>query len=88
MLNLTQNQIDDKAKDIKKAIKDSSDNFLKKNYLILKRKRKNTRLECILISDCELNTLVFKAPEEIELYIDTVCFYMALDHYNIPDYRW
>jgi hypothetical protein len=84
----TQEQVDQKAQEIKRNIKTSIYDFLQENYKILQRRRKNTRLEMILIDDCTIDTLKFKSPEHINLNVETLCFYMALDYYNVPENMW
>ena len=87
MQNLTQVDIDKKAEEIKKGIVNTSE-FLYNNYKILLKKKNNTRLELILIDDCIKKTLYFKSPEHIDFNLKTVCFYLALEHYNVPCEKW
>lgn len=84
MFKITQKDIDIKANEIRSNI-NNIHAFLYKNYKILLKKRDgNTIDDMLLIGDCEEETLDFKAPEQIEGYIRTLCFYLALEHYNIP----
>ncbi len=62
--------------------------FLYKNYEILLNKPRPTRLDNILIDDCQNNTLSYKAPEQIELNFETICFYLALEKFNIEPKYW
>jgi hypothetical protein len=63
-------------------------NFLYKNYQVLLNKNRPTRLDTILINDCQNNTLPYKAPEQIELNFKTICFYMAMKELNIEPKYW
>jgi hypothetical protein len=61
--------------------------FLQDNYNILKKKY-NTSLEMLIIKQIEKNELRYRAPEIIRLYVETIAFYMALEHFKIPVEKW
>ena len=89
--NITQSDIDNKAKEFKSNIPyalSSRHEFLKNNYKILYRKKNPVYLDLILINDCINNSLDYRAPECIDFSIDTICFYLALDYYKISDIDW
>jgi hypothetical protein len=84
---LTQDIIDKRIKKLKNSINDT-DTFLKNNYKILKKKSTNTKLEIIFMKNLEKNNLVYQSPEAIELFLDTLCFYMVLEEFGIPCDEW
>lgn len=87
MLNITQEQVEKLAQEIKNSITDSTV-FLKENYRILKKKKCNSGQERIFISNIEKNNLYYQSPESIDLFVDTVCFYMALEKLKVPIHLW
>lgn len=84
---LTQDIIYERIKELKKNI-NNTDTFLKNNYKILKKKSTNTQLEIIFIKNLEKNNLVYQSPEAVELFLDTLCFYMVLEEFGIPCDKW
>jgi len=87
MSNITQEQVEQSAQEIKNNITDNMV-FLKQNYNILKKKIHNTKQERIFISNLEINNFIYQSPEAVNLFIDTVCFYMALEKLNVPTNLW
>ena len=84
MIKRTQKDIDIKANEILSNI-NNSHAFLYKNYkILLKKRRGNTIDDMLLIENCEQESLDFKAPEQIQDFVKTICFYLALEDYNIP----
>ena len=87
MSNTTQKEVEKLAKKIKNGI-DNINTFLNQNYSILKKKRQNTRLERIFIENQEENNLFYQSPENINMFVETVCFYMAMEQLKIPFDEW
>ena len=62
-------------------------NFLTNNYTVLQKKTHNTSLEHILIKNVH-KTFRYTSPELLLLYVQTVAFYLALEHFEIPCSEW
>jgi len=88
-MSVTQEQVENKAAEIKNKV-DLTQNvdFIKNNYEILLKKRVNTRLELIIINDCLQNTWKYKSPEHVDLSLETICFYLALDKLGVEPEKW
>ena len=84
---VTQKDVEKLADEIKNSIV-NDDDFLNKNYNILKKKRVNTRQERIFMGNKESGTLFYQSPESINLFVNTVCFYMALEKLGVPCNTW
>ena len=87
MANITQKDVDDYSKKIKNEVANILE-FLKNNYKILLKKKLNTRQETIFLKNIEEDSLIYQSPESIDLFVDTVCFYMALEKFHIPYVHW
>ena len=87
MSNITQKDVEEYSKKIKSEVVNILE-FLKDNCKILLKKQVNTRQERIFLKNIEQNNLLYQSPEAINLFIDTVCFYMALEKLGIPYEQW
>ena len=85
----TQKDVETKSAELEKLYREQNvSNFLYENYHILLKVNHPTRLERILIDDCEKKTLGYKSPEQIELNFRTICFYLALQSLGVPSSEW
>lgn len=87
MSNITQKDVEEYSKKIKSEVVNILE-FLKNNYKILLKKQVNSRQERIFLKNLEENTLLYQSPEAVNLFVDTVCFYMALEKLGVPNDQW
>jgi hypothetical protein len=87
MSDVTQKDVELLSRKIRDNIINDYD-FIMKNYTILKKKNCNTKQELVWLKNTEDNNLFYQSPESIELFIDTLCFYIALETLGVPYEQW